>query len=137
MIKLPFCQNDSPMRRSVWQKDSLITYILFELWIIMTFSSPERKLAKHTSVHYLGRNRLLKPFLTLPSLMGMKQKKKRFFFQNGRLKKRDDTFWPMPNILTGSVKGKFQQPTVIFRRLQQKLLRTLQKEENVPWISKK
>ena len=79
VIKLPFCQNDSPMRGSVWQKDSLITYILFELWIIMTFSSPERKLAKHTSVHYLGRNRLLKPFLILPSLMGMKQKKTIFF----------------------------------------------------------
>jgi hypothetical protein len=35
---LLFCQNDSPIRRSFWQKDSLITHILFELWLIMIFS---------------------------------------------------------------------------------------------------
>ena len=29
-IKLSFCQNDSPMGGSFWQKDSLITIILFE-----------------------------------------------------------------------------------------------------------
>ena len=34
MIKLSFCQNDSPMGGSFWQKDSLITHILFELWLI-------------------------------------------------------------------------------------------------------
>ena len=31
VIKLSFCQNDSPMGGSFWQKDSLITHILFEL----------------------------------------------------------------------------------------------------------
>ena len=31
MIKLSFCQNDPPMGESFWQKDSLITHILFEL----------------------------------------------------------------------------------------------------------
>ena len=29
--KLSFCQNDSPIGGSFWQKDSLITHILFEL----------------------------------------------------------------------------------------------------------
>ncbi len=36
---------------SFWQKDSFITCILFELWLIMMFSPPERKLEKRTSVH--------------------------------------------------------------------------------------
>ena len=34
VIKLSFCQNDSPIGESFWQKDSLITHILFELWLI-------------------------------------------------------------------------------------------------------
>ena len=34
LIKLSFCQNDSPIGGSFWQKDSLITHILFELWLI-------------------------------------------------------------------------------------------------------
>ena len=34
VIKLSFCQNDPPMGESFWQKDSLITHILFELWLI-------------------------------------------------------------------------------------------------------
>ena len=38
VIKLSFCQNDCPMRESFWQKDSLITHTLFELWLIMMFS---------------------------------------------------------------------------------------------------
>ena len=38
------------MRESIWQKDSSTTHILFELWLIMKFSPPERKLAKRTSV---------------------------------------------------------------------------------------
>ena len=33
VIKLSFCQKDSPIGRSYWQKDSLITHILFELWL--------------------------------------------------------------------------------------------------------
>ena len=33
-----FCQNNSPMRGSFWQKDSLITHILFELQPIIIFS---------------------------------------------------------------------------------------------------
>ena len=37
LIKLSFCQNNSPMGGSFWQKDSLITHILFELWLIMVF----------------------------------------------------------------------------------------------------
>ena len=31
VIKLSFSQNDPPMEESFWQKDSLITHILFEL----------------------------------------------------------------------------------------------------------
>ena len=31
VIKLSFCQNDPPMGESFWRKDSLITFILFEL----------------------------------------------------------------------------------------------------------
>ena len=31
VIKLYFCQNDSPIRESFWQKDSLVTPILFEI----------------------------------------------------------------------------------------------------------
>ena len=38
MVKLLFCQSDSPVRGSFWQKDSLINHILFELWLIMIFS---------------------------------------------------------------------------------------------------
>ena len=34
VIKLSFCQNDPPMGESFWQKDSLTTHILFELWLI-------------------------------------------------------------------------------------------------------
>ena len=34
-----FCQNNSPMRGSFWQKDSLITHILFELQLIIIFST--------------------------------------------------------------------------------------------------
>ena len=34
MTRLLFCQNDSPMGRSFWQKDSLITYILFGLCLL-------------------------------------------------------------------------------------------------------
>ena len=33
-MKLSFCQNDPPMGESFWQKDSLSTHILFELWLI-------------------------------------------------------------------------------------------------------
>ena len=35
---LSFCQNDSPIGEAFWQKDSLITHILFEQWLIMIFS---------------------------------------------------------------------------------------------------
>ena len=35
---MSFCQNDSPNRGSFWQKDSLITHILFELHPIMILS---------------------------------------------------------------------------------------------------
>ena len=38
MIKLFFCQNDSPMGVTFWQKDSLITHIHFKLCLIMIFS---------------------------------------------------------------------------------------------------
>ena len=38
VIKLSFCQNVSPMGGSFWQKDSLITHILFDLWLILIFS---------------------------------------------------------------------------------------------------
>ena len=51
-VKLSFCQNDSPIGESFWRKDSLITCILFELWLIIIFSPQERKLANHTSVHW-------------------------------------------------------------------------------------
>ena len=52
VIRLSFCQNDSLTRGSFWQKDSLITHILFDLWLIMIFSPPESKLAKRTSVQW-------------------------------------------------------------------------------------
>ena len=38
VTRLLFCQNDSPMRGSFWEKDSLITHILFELQPIFIFS---------------------------------------------------------------------------------------------------
>ena len=38
VIKLSFSQNDSPIRESFWEKDSLITLLLFKLWLIMIFS---------------------------------------------------------------------------------------------------
>ena len=34
-VLLPKC---SPMGESFWQKDSLITHLLFELWLIMIFN---------------------------------------------------------------------------------------------------
>ena len=34
VVKLSFCQNDSQMGGSFWLKDSLITHILFKLWLI-------------------------------------------------------------------------------------------------------
>ena len=34
VFKLSFCQNDPPIGGSLWQKDSLITHMLFELWLI-------------------------------------------------------------------------------------------------------
>ena len=37
-MKLFFCQNVSKMGESFWQNYSYITHILFELWLIMTFS---------------------------------------------------------------------------------------------------
>ena len=33
VTKLSFCQNDSPLSKSFWQKDSLVTLILFDLCI--------------------------------------------------------------------------------------------------------
>ena len=39
VMKLSFCQNNSPMGETFWQKDSLITQILFELclfWYLAT-----------------------------------------------------------------------------------------------------
>ena len=38
MIKLSFCQNDPPIQESFWQKDSLITCIIFELCLFLIFS---------------------------------------------------------------------------------------------------
>ena len=40
MIKLPFCQNEPPMGESFWQKDSLMTHILFELCRFRYLSQP-------------------------------------------------------------------------------------------------
>ena len=46
LTNLLFCQNDSPIRTSFWQKDSLITHMLFELCLFRYlaectfFSSP-------------------------------------------------------------------------------------------------
>ena len=39
VTRILFCQNNSPMRGSFWQKDSLITHILFELQPIIIFST--------------------------------------------------------------------------------------------------
>ena len=38
MTKLSFCQNNPPMSTSFWQKDTLVTLILFEKMPIMIFS---------------------------------------------------------------------------------------------------
>ena len=38
MNSLFFCQNDSLMRESHWQKDSLVTYILFDICLFKHFS---------------------------------------------------------------------------------------------------
>ena len=47
---MSFGQNDPPMGEQIWQNNSFATHILFEQWLIMIFSPPERKLAKRTSV---------------------------------------------------------------------------------------
>ena len=47
VIKLSFYQNDSPMGGSFWQKDSLITYILFELCLFW-YLSPVANLMHHS-----------------------------------------------------------------------------------------
>ena len=49
VIKLSFYQNDSPMGGSFWQKDSLITYILFELCLFW-YLSPVANLMHHSLV---------------------------------------------------------------------------------------
>ena len=46
VIKLSFCQNDPPMGESFWQKDILITILLFELCLFMIFS-PVANLMHH------------------------------------------------------------------------------------------
>ena len=46
VIKLSFCQNYSSTGETFWQKDSLITHILFELWLIMVFR-PVANFAQH------------------------------------------------------------------------------------------
>ena len=51
VTRLLFCQNDS--LRSYWQKDSLITRILFELQPIMIFS-PVTNFGYHPLISYLG-----------------------------------------------------------------------------------
>ena len=38
VIKLSFCQNDSPMVGLFWQKDGLFTHILSELWLISNYT---------------------------------------------------------------------------------------------------
>ena len=38
VIKLSICQNDPSISKSFWKKDSLITHILSELWLIMILS---------------------------------------------------------------------------------------------------
>ena len=71
MIKLSFCQNDSLVGESFWQKHSLITlYVLFELWLTMVFSPPERKLAKRTSVHCIKDCRILEGLEGLEDMGG-------------------------------------------------------------------
>ena len=47
VIKLSFYQNDSPMGGSFWQKDSLITYILFELCLFW-YLSPVANFKHHS-----------------------------------------------------------------------------------------
>ena len=61
---LSLCQNDPPMGESFWQKDSLITHILFELCLFRNlaqcnfFCSPSRQAA---SRYYLKMT-LIIPF---------------------------------------------------------------------------
>ena len=49
VIKLSFCQNDPPIGGSFWQKNSLITIMLFELCLFMIFS-PVANLMHHPLV---------------------------------------------------------------------------------------
>jgi hypothetical protein len=49
VIRLSLCQNDSPMGGSFWQKDSLISFILFELCLLKHFS-PVSNLMHHPLV---------------------------------------------------------------------------------------
>ena len=54
MIKLSFSQNDSSIGGSFWQKDSLITFMIFELCLFMIFS-PVANFGHHPlSVRFLG-----------------------------------------------------------------------------------
>ena len=47
VTKLVFCRNESPIRGSFWQKDSLITHILFELAMPILIFSPVQIIMRH------------------------------------------------------------------------------------------
>ena len=55
VIKLFFCQNGVLIGRSIWPKDSLVTLILFELWLLwyLAQSQIHRNLSKWTAKQVL------------------------------------------------------------------------------------
>ena len=95
VIKLAYCQNGPPMGESFWKKDSLITHILFELWlitllwIVTVFLKQTLQLWSYTDM----RNGILLPTLFWPTV-----RKKCFSdrgnFLNSRLKAKNlQNFW--------------------------------------------
>ena len=54
VIKPSFCQNDPSMGETFWQKDSLITHILSELWLIT-----HTILVRNLLTHMLQTNKII------------------------------------------------------------------------------
>ena len=63
VIKLSFCQNDSPMGGPCWQKGSFITHILFEVHMPIMIFCPVYLFSGHPLVH--GRSSFYRVLLLL------------------------------------------------------------------------
>ena len=72
VINLSFCQNDPLMGASFWQKDSLISHILFNyrlLWFLALYQILVTRLYITRREHPLMMSHVIWPFLTyLPTL---------------------------------------------------------------------